>query len=128
MKSIRIAAVLAAFAILPATQATANDDGQKAFEKRCKACHDVKFEKHKVGPNLAGIMGRAAGTTDFKKYKALEGVSFTWDETNMDGWITDAKTYQKDHADMFSGKPTTMNVKVKDAAERASIIEYLKSK
>lgn len=127
MKIIPVAAVLAAFAILPVSEAMAVD-GKKAFAKRCKSCHDINFEKHRTGPNLAGIMGRKAGTTDFKKYKALKDVDFVWDDANMDGWIADSKKFQKANKGMFAKKNTTMSVKVKKAEERAAIIEYLKTK
>ena len=36
-------------------------DGKKLFTK-CKACHAVDAEKHKVGPHLVGIVGRKAGS------------------------------------------------------------------
>ena len=74
--------------------------------------------QHKVGPSLAGVVGRKAGTTDFTKYKALAGADITWTEENLDAWITDPKK--------FIGKPTAMTVKVKKDDEREAIIDYLK--
>jgi len=117
MKSVRIAAALACFALLPTTSMAA--DGAKLFKKHCKKCHSTEAGKHGIGPSLAGIVGQKAGQQDFKKYKGLKGADIVWDDANIDAYITDPKK--------FLGKKTTMVVKVKKAAERAAIIEYMKA-
>ncbi|OEJ64278.1 c-type cytochrome [Magnetovibrio blakemorei] len=118
MKSIRIATVIACLAaIAPATSMA--DDGESLFKKQCKKCHALEAGKHNIGPSLAGIVGKKAGQQDFKKYKALKDVDITWDEANLSAWIEDPKK--------FIGKATTMVVKIKDAEDRAAIIEYLKA-
>ena len=122
MKNHLTLALIAAFAVtfamtLVPGPALADGDGEKLFKRKCGSCH--KMEKHGVGPMLEGVIGRKAGSTDFKKYKALKGADFTWDETNLDAWITDPKK--------FIGKKTAMSGKIKKAEDRAAIIEYLKS-
>lgn len=116
MKSVRIAAVLACLAALPA-QALA-DEGEDLFKKQCKKCHEMTPNKHAVGPSLTGVFGRKAGSTDFKKYKALTGSQVVWDEKSLDGWLENPKK--------FIGKTTTMTEKVKSAEDRAALIQYLK--
>lgn len=98
--------------------ALAADKGEKLFKKKCGTCHTMEEGKHKVGPSLAGVFGRQAGTTDFGKYKALAGSDIVWDEDNLDKWIADPKK--------FIGKATAMTVKVKKEKEREAIIDYLK--
>lgn len=98
--------------------ASASDDGAKLFKKKCGICHTVEPGKHKVGPSLAGVLGRQAGSTDFPKYKALSGADFAWDEERIDKWITDPKK--------FIGKSTSMTGKVRKEDDREAIIEFLK--
>jgi len=64
-----------------------------APESKCKACHTFdQGGKHKTGPNLFGIMGREAGSTDFKKYgKSLKNGGWVWDEEKMKSWVCDSK-------------------------------------
>lgn len=95
------------------------DVGEKLFNKKCGSCHSLEAGKHKVGPSLAGIFGRKAGSANYPKYKGLKDADWIWDETSIDQWIADPKA--------FIDKPTPMTVKVKKAEDRAAIIAYLKS-
>ena len=128
MKTTAIMAIAIAAAISATSgSAMAKGDAPKAF-KKCKACHSMEPGKHKLGPSLAGILGRQAGTVDgFTKYKAMKGASFTWNEDNLDAWITDQKAFLKANADIVGGKRTSMSVKVKKEKDRDAIIDYLKA-
>lgn len=92
--------------------------GEKIFKRKCGTCHS--FTKNGTGPNLKGVIGRKAGGTDFPKYKGLKGADFVWDETSLDGWLTNPKK--------FIGKSTSMAVKLRKAKDRTAVIAYLKSK
>jgi cytochrome c len=118
MKSPQLLALsIAATVALFSGAAVAEGDGEKLFNKKCGTCHSLKPGVHKVGPSLAGVIGRKAGSTDFANYKALRDASFTWNLENINEWITDPKK--------FIGKPTAMTVKVKKDDERAAIIAYI---
>lgn len=110
-------ALLAALSTALVAAPAAAKSGDKLFKQKCASCHSM--DKHGVGPMLKGVIGRKAGSTDFGGYEALKGADFTWDETNVDAWINDPKK--------FIGKPTPMAGKIKKEADRAAIIEYLKS-
>ena len=116
------ALALAAGMALASGSALASGDaakGKKVFSK-CKACHSITAGKHKVGPSLAGVVGRKAGTAaGFKRYKGLKGSDITWDETSLDKWLTNPKK--------FLGKKTSMGFKLKKAGQRADVIAYLKT-
>ncbi|MCH8237141.1 MAG: c-type cytochrome [Proteobacteria bacterium] len=121
-----IALALAAGMALASGSALAAGDaakGKKIFNK-CKACHSIKAGKNKVGPSLAGVVGRKAGTAaGFKRYKGLKGADWTWDEALLDEYLTDPKKFAKAR----TGKKTSMVFKLKKAGQRADIIAYLKT-
>jgi len=109
---------IAAAIAVSSGSAMAAGKGAKLFKKKCSTCHSMEAGKNKVGPSLAGVIGRKAGSTDFKKYKALKGSDIVWDEDSLDKWITNPKK--------FIGKATAMTVKVKKEKDRKEIIKFLK--
>ena len=120
------AAVLAAMLALaalagPARTATAGDSaaGEKVFQK-CKACHLVDQEKHRIGPHLIDLFGRPAGSLgDFKKYsEAMKASGIVWDEETLDGYLESPRKYVKGGNMAFAG--------LKKKEDRANVIAYLK--
>ncbi len=123
MKFATVSAMAVALSVsLFAGSAFADGDvkkGEKVF-KKCKACHTVdKGGKHKAGPNLFGVVGRAVADTDFKKYKALSADDGKWDEATLDKWLMNPKK--------FNGKKTAMVLKLKKEKDRKNVIAYLKT-
>lgn len=102
--------------------ATASD-GEKVFNK-CKACHSMEAGKHKVGPSLAGVVGRKAGTADgYNRYKGLKDVDWTWTEDELMAYLEDPSKYTK----AKNGQRSAMGFKLKKEDERKAVIEYLKA-
>ena len=103
-------------------QALAGDAaaGEKVF-KKCKACHMVTKERHKSGPHLVNLFGRAAGSADgFKKYsKAMKGSGIVWNAETLDGYLANPKKYLKGTKMAFAG--------LKKEKDRQNIIAYLES-
>ncbi len=125
MKKGAFLAIAAAVALTGGSALAAGDaaKGAKVF-KKCKACHTTKKGgKHKVGPNLFGVVGRMAGSTDFKRYKGMKGADWTWDEALLDEYLKDPKAFSKKR----TGKRSSMVFKLKKSGDRANIIAYLKS-
>ncbi len=92
--------------------------GEKLF-KRCAACHSLEAGKKKVGPSLAGVFGRTAGTLEgFKFSKAMIASEIVWDEETIDQYLEKPKTYIPKNKMAFPG--------FKKPEQRADVIAYLK--
>ena len=93
--------------------------GEKVF-KKCKTCHSFDPGKKKIGPHLKGVVGRKAAAVEGYKYsKAMAAADITWDEANLDKFLTKPKAFVKGTKMSFSG--------LKKEAQRADLIAYLKA-
>lgn len=104
-----IFATLGAAMLAPVSVAADGDPskGQRVFN-RCKACHAVgEGAANKVGPELNGIVGRAAGENpDFRYSDALmaraeEGL--VWDEESLTAFITKPRDFLPGTAMSYAG-------------------------
>ncbi|WP_028028463.1 c-type cytochrome [Gemmobacter nectariphilus] len=122
----RIATALAAFAL--ATPALAEGDiakGEKEFGK-CKACHTVEaadgtviVKGGKTGPNLYGVIGRAAGSTDFKYGPGLKEAGekgLVWDAETFEKYVEDPSKFIKEYTGDNAVK-SNMTFKLKKGGE-----------
>ena len=129
MKKFAFLAIAAAMTVASGA-AFAGDaaNGEKVF-KKCLACHTVdKGGKNKVGPNLFGVMGRAAGTVEGFKYGAgVTGAAAkigAWDAAKVEEYLTDPTAYLKKVSGDANAK-SNMAFKLPDAKERADVAAYL---
>lgn len=91
--------------------------GDKVFGQQCGACHSVKPGERRVGPSLAGVVGRRAGTAaGFPYSSALKASGITWNKTTLDSWLTKSQA---------AVPGTRMNYAQADPAKRKAIIDYL---
>ena len=120
-----LARLAAVFLVLAAAApAAAEGDaarGKRVFNK-CKACHLLEDTgKKKIGPHLAGIFGRKAGSiAGFRYSKAMKKADIVWDEKTIDAYIAAPRKFIKGNKMAFAG--------VRKAKDRADVIAYLKEK
>lgn len=95
------------------------EDGKKVFNQ-CIACHALEEGQHRVGPSLAGLWGREAGTAEgFDRYSdALKESGIVWDAETLDKYLADPAGYIPGNMMSFAG--------VKDEEAREDLIAFLK--
>jgi cytochrome c len=92
--------------------------GEKVFA-HCAPCHSTKPGENKLGPSLAGVFGRKAGTEPgFSYSSALKTQNITWDETSLNEWLQGPGKFVKG---------TKMIYSVPDEKDRQDVIAYLKT-
>jgi cytochrome c len=95
--------------------------GDAVVHKKCASCHT--FEQggpNKVGPNLYGTVGAKLGHIPGYTYsEALKAKGGTWGYEELNQWLKSPSGFIKGNKMAYAG--------VKNDAERADIIAYLKS-
>lgn len=128
-------AVLSTVLAAPAFAAGDAEAGAKVFNK-CQTCHVVANEagevlagkNAKTGPNLYGIVGRAAGTYPEFKYGesivALGASGYTWTEADIVTYVADPAAFLKDKLGDDKAK-SKMSFKLKNETEAADVAAFL---
>jgi cytochrome c len=109
-------ALVGAFFILSPVMA---QDGKALFAQRCQGCHTrVAGQAAGIGPNLAGVVGRKAATTNYDYSAALKASGLKWDKKTLDEFLAGPGA-------LVPG--TKMPVSVTDAEQRAAIVAFLQT-
>jgi cytochrome c len=114
-----LAAVIGAStaAILSKAVAAGNAAAGEQVFTRCMVCHSTKAGENKIGPSLAGVVGRKSGSAPGYDYSpALKSAGITWDEDELDKYLTNPP------ADVHG---TKMVISVPSAEDRQNVIAYL---
>ncbi len=115
---LRLASALSGLAIAQAAfAAPPAPDGALVFRQRCQSCHSAAAAKPSpLGPNLAGVVGRKAGSLTYAYSPALKASGVVWTRANLDKYLSSP-------AKMVPG--TKMSVAISDPAQRKALIGYL---
>ena len=94
------------------------DLGQNVFAI-CAACHGAD-QPTRTGPELKGVIGRAAGTVrGFRYSRALKNAKLVWSEETLDRYLADPQAAIPGNAMPFPGLP--------NKGERQAVITFLKT-
>jgi cytochrome c len=126
------AAAPAAAGGAPAVEDTATLDGTKLADftpdvahgkvvfLQCQACHALEAGKNKIGPSLAGLVGRTAGTVPGYTYSAANKNSgITWTEEKLFQYLEKPQRIIPGTKMAFAG--------LSKGQDRADVIAYIKS-
>ena len=91
--------------------------GRKVFATVCADCHELN--QSKVGPPLAGVFDRKAGTAPGYPYSAaLAHSGITWTAANLDKWLAGPQAFVPG---------AEMPMSLPDSLRRRDVIAYLES-
>lgn len=124
MSNRRFFAIAGALAVsLAASNALAAGDvakGEKVFNQ-CKVCHSLAKGRNMIGPSLAGIVGRKAGTVEGFKYSdAMAKAGVTWTEENLAKYLKSPQAFVPGDKMAFAG--------LKKDDDLENVIAFLKEK
>src|SRR5262249_31654980 len=101
------------------SEATGGDAaaGRQVFRK-CQACHSMEPGKNMLGPSLAGLLGRKAGSESGYNYSsAMKQENITWDAKTLDAYLADPQKSVPGNKMPFPG--------LKTDHDRADIIAFV---
>src|SRR5215469_5480974 len=107
---------LTSFAAQPPAQ-TDVAAGREVF-RMCQACHSLDPGRNLIGPSLAGLIGRRAGTASgFEYSQAMKQANITWDAKSLDAYLADPQKVVPGNKMPFGG--------LKSDLDRHELIAYL---
>jgi nitrite reductase (NO-forming) len=109
----------------PANAATSSANGGdpaagRLVFRKCQACHSLESGKNMLGPSLAGIIGRKAGSEPNYNYSpAMKKADVVWNAQSLDQYLDDPAKLVPGNKMPFPG--------IKTDHDRADIIAFLAS-
>ena len=94
--------------------------GKKIFNQECAACHSFDAKDDMMGPHLANIIGRKAGSLKGIDYsRAMKKAGIIWDKKSLNQFIKNSVKFIPN-----SKMPAVIITKLSD---RKALIEYITS-
>jgi nitrite reductase (NO-forming) len=98
--------------------ATGDASAGRLVFRKCQACHSIEPGKNMLGPSLAGVIGRKAGTEAGYNYSpAMKSADIVWNAQTLDQYLTDPAKVVPGNKMPFPGLKTDY--------DRADVIAYL---
>jgi cytochrome c len=117
-KRVFVTAMLGALVAAGSAYAAGDAEAGKEVFKKCALCHTIEPGKNKIGPSLAGVMDRQAGTApNFNYSDAMKNFGHKWTPEELDTYLVDPRKIVPGTKMIFPG--------LKDAKDRQNVIAYL---
>jgi cytochrome c len=115
-----VAALLACWPGSALAQSGSAAAGAATFRLNCRPCHSDVAGRHAIGPSLAGVAGRQAGTSPNYSYSpAMQHSGVIWTDTDIAEFLAAPAAKVPGTKMSFSG--------LADADKRADLIAFLKT-
>lgn len=138
MTKLRLTAVSACALMMTTFPALSGDPaaGEQAFGSQCANCHNVVNEEGDVlagrpnmrtGPNLYGVLGRAAGSVEGFRYGASiveVGENLEWAEEELVAYLQDPNTFLRETLDNRRAR-SQMSFRVQSEDTARDIVAFL---
>jgi len=108
-----------AVSLLAASNAQAEGDAAagKTYFSHCAGCHSTSVGVNKIGPSLAGVVGRRSGSAPGFGYSVgMKNAKLTWDSGSLDKFLQNPNG-------LVHG--TKMFFSTPNPADRQDVIAYL---
>ena len=90
----------------------------KLVYRKCQACHSTELGKNGLGPSLADIVGKKAGSVaNFNYSPAMKASNLIWDAATLNAYLSDPQKSVPGNKMPFPG--------LKTENERSSVIAFL---
>ncbi len=112
------AAVILPIALAPSARGAPPANGQALYKAQCAVCHSTTPGRNMLGPSLAGVANRKAGSvTGFAYSPAMKKSNLKWDKATLDRFLADPRKTVPGTKMVYFGQ--------KDAAKRSALVAYL---
>lgn len=65
-------------------------EGRFVYNNACRTCHTLRRGENRLGPSLAGVIGRLSGANKGYSYSpAMRNANLIWDEDTLDRFLAD---------------------------------------
>lgn len=114
----RVVALAAGLALGANLSGTAYAGGADVFNDNCAVCHSTEPGVNKLGPSLAGVVGRpSASLKDYPYSDAMQKAGVTWTKLVLDKYLTNPQAMVKGTKMLFAG--------LNSSKDRKALIDYL---
>lgn len=100
--------------------ACADPSGEAVFKRNCAICHSTEPDHNRLGPSLAGVVGRRSGAVpNFNYSSANKNSGIVWTQEKLDAYLANPQGVVPGTTMLFPG--------VKNDADRHALIDFLAS-